>query len=89
MYSVDEQNLQSYTGSWYTLMPDHNATTIPQGIISGYGVVPVGPSTTPAAPYNQWAMTQFPFWKAGISHWAIGANNRWEVDDYANNNLCR
>jgi len=35
--------------------------------------------------YGDNSITFFPFWLWGYSHWAIGANNRWEVDDYPNN----
>jgi hypothetical protein len=30
------------------------------------------------------AMTFFPFWLSSTYHWGIGANGRWEVDDFPN-----
>jgi hypothetical protein len=62
-------------------MSDHSATNLPQQITSGYGASPY-----PGVPNSDYAMTQFPFWKYGSTHWAVaGQGNRWEVDDQANN----
>ena len=38
------------------------------------------------ADQNDFALTNFPFWRSGIAHWGIrGLGSRWEVDDQANN----
>jgi len=36
---------------------------------------------------HNYAMTEFPFWTGGVYHWGInGVGNRWECDDFPNNN---
>ena len=68
-------------GTWYTLLSDHTATNLPQTITQGYGAGPY-----PGPPESDYVMTQFPFWKESVTHWAVaGQGNRWEVDDQANN----
>jgi hypothetical protein len=47
------------------------------------------PKDAPAYFANQgdYALTEFPFWKGAQAHWGIrGLGNRWEIDDYPNNN---
>ncbi|RMA58477.1 HYR domain-containing protein [Ulvibacter antarcticus] len=37
---------------------------------------------------GDFALTNFPFWRAGQAHWGIrGLGNRWEVDDFSLNNF--
>ena len=71
----------SYTGSWFQLMADHNATYIPQGISGGYAQYGSADNT----------MAELPFYIGGTAHWSIRAqgNNRWEVDDAPNSPACR
>ena len=71
-----------YTAGWYTLMDGHNATHIPQRITSGYGVAASG------SPASDYGLTNFPFYIGALAHWAVGAHNRWEVDDWTNSR-CR
>ena len=73
----------SFSKEWYTLMPDHTATWIPQGIDGGYGIYIGGSASIPASPSSNYAMTNFPFYARQIAHWAVGALDRWEVDDWA------
>lgn len=58
----------------YTLLPGHTATQVPSAGLNGF--------------FNNegnFALTNFPFWVSASAHWGIqGMGNRWEVDDYPN-----
>ncbi|CAM3272506.1 HYR domain-containing protein [Aequorivita lipolytica] len=59
----------------YTLGASHNAS-IPQNAPDFF------------SNEGDFALTNFPFWRAGQAHWGIrGLGNRWEVDDFENNNF--
>jgi hypothetical protein len=58
----------------YELFPDHTATYIPQ----------CAPDSLVNSGDN--AMTNFPIFTPGIAHWGIGGIDRWECDDYPNDN---
>ena len=78
--TANGQNIP-YEDVWYTLLADHNATYVPQGVNSGGSVGIAGPSHVPATPASDWAMVNFPFYTGGQAHWGVGALGRWEVDD--------
>lgn len=52
---------------------------------SGHNAVIPGSASSFFADQSSYAMTEFPFWVAGINHWGIkGYSARWEVDDFPN-----
>ncbi|WP_422104219.1 HYR domain-containing protein [Winogradskyella sp.] len=58
----------------YTLLPSHTAS-IPQNANNGFGNK------------GNNALTEFPFFNAGVAHWGIrGDHSRWEVDDFTTGN---
>lgn len=66
-------------GFRYSLMLDHNAS-IPQDITDGF------------RDQNDYALTEFPFYRSGWAHWGIGGGKAWlgsryryEVDDWGRN----
>ena len=59
--------------STHTTLPGHTA------------IIPVGAGSFFSDQGNN-AMTEFPFWLAGLNHWGIkGYSARWEVDDFPAN----
>ena len=65
--------------------------------LTGHSANLPGSATDVYFDQNDYALTNFPFWRGGTYHWGIFASNiganpatdgfRWEVDDFANNGL--
>ncbi|MET3538745.1 fibrinogen-like YCDxxxxGGGW domain-containing protein [Chryseobacterium limigenitum] len=60
--------------SSFTPLTGHT-TNLPGNAVDFYGGVASGRE-----------LTEFPFYVAARNHWGIGAINRWEMDDFPNNN---
>jgi hypothetical protein len=70
----------SYTGKWFELMSDHNATHIPQSVTTGFSQGGGVDNT----------MASLPFYVVGTAHWSVRAQSvRWEADDNAANANCK
>lgn len=70
----------SYTGKWFELMSDHNATRIPQSVTSGFSQGGGVDNT----------MANLPFYVVGQAHWSVRAQSgRWEADDNTANANCK